>query len=143
MGGYWAYKTLGWGGYWGWDPVENASLIPWLFGTVLIHGLHMERTKGRYRRANYVLAALAYLSVLYGTFLTRSGVLADFSVHSFVDLGISGWLIALMAASSPCSVWSAGHPPARGADGAERGPVPLPRHLPGALDDHRAGLRRW
>ncbi|HEX3127198.1 MAG TPA: cytochrome c biogenesis protein CcsA [Thermoanaerobaculia bacterium] len=96
MGGYWAYKTLGWGGFWGWDPVENASLIPWILGTVLIHGLHMERTRGRYRRANYVLAALVYLSVLYGTFLTRSGVLADFSVHSFVDLGISAWLIALM-----------------------------------------------
>ncbi|HVG06957.1 MAG TPA: cytochrome c-type biogenesis CcmF C-terminal domain-containing protein [Thermoanaerobaculia bacterium] len=105
MGGYWAYKTLGWGGYWGWDPVENASLIPWLFGTVLIHGLHMERTKGRYRRANYVLAALVYLSVLYGTFLTRSGVLADFSVHSFVDLGISGWLIALMGTFVALAVW--------------------------------------
>jgi cytochrome c-type biogenesis protein CcmF len=96
MGGYWAYKTLGWGGYWGWDPVENASLIPWIFMVVLLHGLHLERTKGRYRRANYVLAGLVYLAVLYGTFLTRSGVLADFSVHSFVDLGISGWLIALM-----------------------------------------------
>ncbi|HEX6862860.1 MAG TPA: cytochrome c-type biogenesis CcmF C-terminal domain-containing protein [Thermoanaerobaculia bacterium] len=105
MGGYWAYKTLGWGGYWGWDPVENASLIPWLFGTVMIHGLHMERTKGRYRRANYVLAALVYLSVLYGTFLTRSGVLADFSVHSFVDLGISGWLIALMGSFFALAVW--------------------------------------
>jgi cytochrome c-type biogenesis protein CcmF len=105
MGGYWAYKTLGWGGYWGWDPVENASLIPWLFGTVLIHGLHMERTKGRYRRANYVIAALVYLSVLYGTFLTRSGVLADFSVHSFVDLGISGWLIGLMAVFFGLAVW--------------------------------------
>jgi cytochrome c-type biogenesis protein CcmF len=97
MGGFWAYKTLGWGGYWGWDPVENASLIPWLFGVVLIHGLHMERTRKRYRRANLVLACLVYMSVLYGTFLTRSGVLADFSVHSFVDLGISGWLIGLMA----------------------------------------------
>ncbi|HEY8022572.1 MAG TPA: cytochrome c-type biogenesis CcmF C-terminal domain-containing protein [Thermoanaerobaculia bacterium] len=97
MGGYWAYKTLGWGGYWGWDPVENASLIPWLFGTVMIHGLHMERTRGRYRRANYVLAALTYIAVLYGTFLTRSGVLADFSVHSFVDFGIAGWLIFLLA----------------------------------------------
>jgi len=97
MGGYWAYKTLGWGGYWGWDPVENASLVPWLLGTVLIHGLHMERRKGRYRRANLVIACLLYFSVLYGTFLTRSGVLADFSVHSFVDLGISGWLIGLMA----------------------------------------------
>ncbi|MEA2693649.1 MAG: cytochrome c-type biosis protein CcmF [Acidobacteriota bacterium] len=93
MGGYWAYKTLGWGGYWGWDPVENASLIPWLFGTVMIHGLHMERSKKRYRRANYVFAALTYMAVLYGTFLTRSGVLADFSVHSFVDLGISGLLL--------------------------------------------------
>ena len=97
MGGYWAYKTLGWGGYWGWDPVENASLIPWLLGVILIHGLHLERTRGRYRRANRVVACLLYLSVLYGTFLTRSGVLADFSVHSFVDLGISGWLVALMA----------------------------------------------
>jgi cytochrome c-type biogenesis protein CcmF len=97
MGGYWAYKTLGWGGYWGWDPVENASLIPWLLSTALIHGLYLERAKRRYRRANLVLAALAYLSVLYGTFLTRSGVLADFSVHSFVDLGISGWLVGLMA----------------------------------------------
>jgi len=97
LGGYWAYKTLGWGGYWGWDPVENASLIPWLFGTALVHGLYLERTRGRYRRANLVLATLVFMSVLYGTFLTRSGVLADFSVHSFVDLGISGWLIALMA----------------------------------------------
>src|SRR4030095_14451442 len=96
MGGYWAYKTLGWGGYWGWDPVENASLIPWIFGTVLIHGLHMERAQGRYRRANYVFTFLAYIAVLYGTFLTRSGVLADFSVHSFVDLGISGWLTLLL-----------------------------------------------
>jgi cytochrome c-type biogenesis protein CcmF len=97
MGGYWAYKTLGWGGYWGWDPVENASLIPWLLTTALVHGLYLERSKRRYRRANLVLASLAYLAVLYGTFLTRSGVLADFSVHSFVDLGISGWLVALMA----------------------------------------------
>lgn len=105
MGGYWAYKTLGWGGFWGWDPVENASLIPWLLLTVLVHGLHMERTKKRYRRANYIIAALVYLSVLYGTFLTRSGVLADFSVHSFVDLGISGWLIALMATFVGLSIW--------------------------------------
>jgi cytochrome c-type biogenesis protein CcmF len=105
LGGYWAYKTLGWGGYWGWDPVENASLIPWLIGTVLIHGLHMERQKGRYRRANLVLACLLFLSVLYGTFLTRSGVLADFSVHSFVDLGISNWLVAGMAFWGLGSLW--------------------------------------
>jgi cytochrome c-type biogenesis protein CcmF len=97
LGGYWAYKTLGWGGYWGWDPVENASLIPWILGTALVHGLYLERTRGRFRRANLVLAALVFLAVLYGTFLTRSGVLADFSVHSFVDLGISGWLVGLIA----------------------------------------------
>jgi cytochrome c-type biogenesis protein CcmF len=105
MGGYWAYKTLGWGGYWGWDPVENASLIPWLFGTALIHGLYVERTRGRFRRANLVIACLLYMSVLYGTFLTRSGVLADFSVHSFVDLGISGWLIGLLAVFGGLSLY--------------------------------------
>ncbi len=105
MGGYWAYKTLGWGGFWGWDPVENASLIPWVFGTALIHGLYMERTRKRFRRANYLLATLVYLSVLYGTFLTRSGVLADFSVHSFVDLGISGWLVALMGGFALLSLY--------------------------------------
>jgi len=105
LGGYWAYTTLGWGGYWGWDPVENASLIPWILGTALIHGLYLEKTRGRYRRANLVLAALVFLSVLYGTFLTRSGVLADFSVHSFVDLGISGWLIGLMAFFVGLSIW--------------------------------------
>ncbi len=105
MGGYWAYKTLGWGGYWGWDPVENASLIPWLIGTALIHGLYMERHQGRYRRANLVLACLLFMSVLYGTFLTRSGVLADFSVHSFVDLGISGWLIFIMGSFGLLSLY--------------------------------------
>ncbi|HYU32498.1 MAG TPA: cytochrome c-type biogenesis CcmF C-terminal domain-containing protein, partial [Thermoanaerobaculia bacterium] len=105
LGGFWAYKTLGWGGYWGWDPVENASFIPWLFGTVMIHGLYLERTRGRFRRINFVLATLTYMAVLYGTFLTRSGVLADFSVHSFVDLGISGWLIGLMAGFAGLSIY--------------------------------------
>ncbi|MEM7481286.1 MAG: cytochrome c biogenesis protein CcsA [Acidobacteriota bacterium] len=105
MGGYWAYRTLGWGGYWGWDPVENASLIPWLLLVVLIHGLYMERTRQRYRRANYFLAVFGYLAVLYGTFLTRSGVLADFSVHSFVDLGISRWLIGLMVFFFALPTW--------------------------------------
>lgn len=105
MGGYWAYKTLGWGGYWGWDPVENASLIPWILGTALVHGLYLERARGRFRRSNLVLACLLYLSVLYGTFLTRSGVLADFSVHSFVDLGISGWLVGILAFFGGLSAW--------------------------------------
>jgi cytochrome c-type biogenesis protein CcmF len=94
MGGYWAYKTLGWGGYWGWDPVENTSLVPWLLTVALVHGMFLQRSRRRHRKVNLFLAILAYVCILYGTFLTRSGVLADFSVHSFVDLGITGWLVA-------------------------------------------------
>jgi cytochrome c-type biogenesis protein CcmF len=97
MGGYWAYKTLGWGGYWGWDPVENTSLVPWLFTTALVHGMFLQRSRQRHRKVNLLLACTAYAAILYGTFLTRSGVLADFSVHSFIDLGITGWLVAILA----------------------------------------------
>ncbi len=97
LGGYWAYETLGWGGYWAWDPVENTSLIPWLVNLALMHGLLIERSRGAFRRSNLLLAVSAFLLVTYGTFLTRSGVLADFSVHSFTDLGISGHLIFFMA----------------------------------------------
>ncbi len=93
LGGYWAYETLGWGGYWGWDPVENASLVPWLATVALTHGMLLQRSRKRFRRLNLVLAVMAYLLVVYATFLTRSGVLGDFSVHSFVDLGITGWLV--------------------------------------------------
>jgi cytochrome c-type biogenesis protein CcmF len=96
MGGLWAYKVLGWGGFWGWDPVENASLVPWLFSVALLHGLLVQRATGALGRTTLFLALTAYLFVLYGSFLTRSGVLADFSVHSFVDLGLSGYLLAFM-----------------------------------------------
>lgn len=96
MGGYWAYKTLGWGGYWGWDPVENTSLVPWLFTAALVHGMFLQRVKKRHRKINLILACTAFLTILYGTFLTRSGILADFSVHSFIDLGITGWLVAIL-----------------------------------------------
>ena len=96
LGGYWAYETLGWGGYWGWDPVENASLVPWLGSIALVHGMILERIKGSFRRTNLFLAITTFLMVIYGTFLTRSGVLADFSVHSFVDLGLAGYLIIFL-----------------------------------------------
>jgi cytochrome c-type biogenesis protein CcmF len=96
MGGYWAYKTLGWGGYWGWDPVENTSLVPWLFTAALVHGMFLQRVKKRHRKVNLILACAAFGTILYGTFLTRSGVLADFSVHSFIDLGITGWLVGIL-----------------------------------------------
>jgi cytochrome c-type biogenesis protein CcmF len=96
MGGLWAYKVLGWGGFWGWDPVENASLVPWLFNVALLHGLLVQRATGALGRTTVFLGITSYLFVLYGSFLTRSGVLADFSVHSFVDLGLSGYLLAFM-----------------------------------------------
>lgn len=96
MGGFWAYKTLGWGGYWAWDPVENSSFIPWMTSMALIHGLLIERGKGSLRKTNLFLAIFTFLLVVYGTFLTRSGVLANFSVHSFVDLGVNAYLIIFM-----------------------------------------------
>ena len=97
LGGYWAYKTLGWGGYWSWDPVENSSLVPWMISLALLHGLIVERRSGALRKTNLLLAAFLFLLVVYGTFLTRSGVLSDFSVHSFTDLGINVNLIRFMA----------------------------------------------
>lgn len=96
LGGYWAYETLGWGGYWSWDPVENASIIPWLVGVALVHGMVVEKARGSWRRMNLFLAIALFLLIVYGTFLTRSGVLADFSVHSFVDLGYNNFLWASM-----------------------------------------------
>ena len=105
IGGYWSYKVLGWGGYWGWDPVENASLLPWLAGTALMHGMILQQTRKKLRKTNFVLAAFSFILVIYCTFLTRSGVLADFSVHSFMDLGITGWLVIFMLAFIVIFLW--------------------------------------
>jgi cytochrome c-type biogenesis protein CcmF len=96
LGGYWAYKTLGWGGYWSWDPVENSSLIPWFVSLALLHGLVLERLTGALRKTNILITALVFILVVYGTFLTRSGVLANFSVHSFIDLGSNVFLIGFL-----------------------------------------------
>ncbi|MBI4535591.1 MAG: cytochrome c biogenesis protein CcsA [Ignavibacteriae bacterium] len=94
MGGFWAYETLGWGGYWGWDPVENSSLVPWLFAIGSIHTILSQRKSGAFVRTNLMLAMLCFITVLYSTFLTRSGVLGDTSVHSFVDPGMwAYWLL--------------------------------------------------
>ncbi len=83
MGGYWAYETQGWHGFWGWDPVENASLFPWLGALALLHGLVVQKSRGGMGRTNLFLAVLSWNLFLYGTFLTRSGVLASVSVHAF------------------------------------------------------------
>jgi cytochrome c-type biogenesis protein CcmF len=103
LGGYWAYEMLGWGGYWAWDPVENSSLIPWLIGVASIHTLLVQKKSqaksggiGRYAKTNLILSLLTYILVLYSTFLTRSGVLGDASVHSFVDPGMLVYLFLLI-----------------------------------------------
>ena len=87
MGGKWAYESLSFGGYWAWDPVENASLVPWL---ILIGGLHtmvIYKATGRSLRTSYLFAILTFVFVLYSTFLTRTGVLGDTSVHAFTEAG--------------------------------------------------------
>lgn len=97
MGAYWAYETLNFGGYWNWDPVENAVYIPWL---VLVAGLHLLIVFRRSKtglKATFSLAIASFLLVLYATFLTRSGVLGNASVHSFTDLGLSGQLVIYLA----------------------------------------------
>ncbi len=97
LGGIWAYKVLGWGGFWGWDPVENASLIPWLTTVALVHGLLIQRTTGSLARTNLSLALLGWVLVVGGTYMTRSGVLQDFSVHSFADSGLNTPLVSFLA----------------------------------------------
>jgi cytochrome c-type biogenesis protein CcmF len=87
LGGYWAYETLGWGGYWAWDPVENSSFVPWLLTGALVHGLQVQQARGSWKQVNLLLAITAFLAFFYGTFLTRSGALNEFSVHSFVSPG--------------------------------------------------------
>ncbi len=102
LGGYWAYEMLGWGGYWAWDPVENSSLIPWLISIAAIHTMLVQRKSqskggvGRFLKTNLILSILIYILVLYSTFLTRSGVLGDASVHSFVSPGAIVYLFLLI-----------------------------------------------
>ncbi|MDR3627015.1 MAG: cytochrome c-type biogenesis CcmF C-terminal domain-containing protein [Ignavibacteriaceae bacterium] len=103
MGGYWAYEMLGWGGYWAWDPVENSSLIPWLVGVAGIHTLLVQKKSqskgenvGKFAKTNIILCIMMYVLVIYSTFLTRSGVLGDASVHSFVDPGTMVYLFLVI-----------------------------------------------
>ncbi|MEM7659254.1 MAG: cytochrome c biogenesis protein CcsA, partial [Bacteroidota bacterium] len=96
MGGYWAYETLNFGGYWNWDPVENSSLVPWLCGVAALHTLLIYRKTKSYLKLSMLMIVGTFLLVLYSTFLTRSGILGDTSVHTFTDLGLSGQLLVLL-----------------------------------------------
>jgi len=93
MGGIWAYEALSFGGFWAWDPVENASLVPWLTLVGAAHILHLSKVKSPPIKLSYFLVSITFIYVLYSTFLTRSGILGDTSVHAFTDLGISGQLL--------------------------------------------------
>ena len=98
LGARWAYVELGWGGYWGWDPVENASLMPWLVGTAFLHSVMVEQRRGMLKTWNVALIVLTFELSIFGTFLTRSGVLT--SVHSFTESDIGPWFMGFILISS-------------------------------------------
>lgn len=110
LGSWWAYYELGWGGWWFWDPVENASFMPWLVGTALIHSLAVTEKRGSFKNWTVLLAIMAFSLSLLGTFLVRSGVLS--SVHSFASdpargLFILGFLVIVIGASLALYAWRA------------------------------------
>jgi cytochrome c-type biogenesis protein CcmF len=98
LGAIWAYVVLGWGGYWGWDPVENASLLPWLTGVALLHSFTVYRRRGAFKKWAVMLSSVTFVLVLLGTFITRSGVIQ--SVHAFGQDTLSlVWFLAMMIVS--------------------------------------------
>jgi cytochrome c-type biogenesis protein CcmF len=94
LGMHWAYAVLGWGGYWGWDPVENASLMPWLTGTAFLHSVMMQEKKGMMKSWNVWLIFSTFLLTLLGTMLTRGGLVS--SVHAFAESSIGYWFMVFM-----------------------------------------------
>ena len=98
LGAHWAYVEVGWGGYYAWDPVENAALMPWLAATAFLHSVMIQERKGMLKVWNMVLVALAFELSVFGTFLTRSGVVN--SIHSFAKSPIGGWFLAFVVISS-------------------------------------------
>src|SRR6201987_4411235 len=95
LGAHWAYVEIGWGGYYAWDPVENAALMPWLAATAFLHSVMIQEKRGMLKVWNMVLVALAFNLSLFGTFLTRSGVID--SIHSFAQSPIGGWFLGFLA----------------------------------------------
>src|SRR5580704_9505316 len=95
LGMHWAYSVLGWGGYWGWDPVENDSFLPWLTGTAFLHSVMMQEKRGMLKTWNMWLIFATFGLSIFGTFLTRSGVVS--SVHAFAQSSIGDWFVAFLA----------------------------------------------
>src|SRR5215468_2700380 len=107
FGALWAYEVLGWGGYWAWDPVENAAFMPWLTGTAFLHSVMIQEKKNMLKVWNMVLVILTFSLTIFGTFLTRSGVIS--SVHSFTQSGLGpfflGFLAVILTVSIALLVW--------------------------------------
>lgn len=103
LGSRWAYEELGWGGYWAWDPVENASFMPWLTATAFLHSVIIQERRGMLKRWNVGLIAATYFLSVFGTFITRSGILA--SVHTFVESEIGAWFIAFLGVIAAGSLY--------------------------------------
>ncbi len=103
LGMWWAYVELGWGGYWAWDPVENASFLPWLTGTAFLHSIMVQEKRGMLRKWNVVLVVTTFLLAILGTFITRSGVIS--SVHSFAQSPVGTWFVGFLAVAVGVTVW--------------------------------------
>src|SRR5213083_347587 len=94
LGAHWAYVEIGWGGYYAWDPVENAALMPWLAATAFLHSVMIQEKRGMLKVWNMILVVLAFCLSLFGTFLTRSGIIQ--SIHSFTQSSIGGWFLGFI-----------------------------------------------
>ena len=103
LGARWAYAVLGWGGYWGWDPVENASLMPWLTGTAFLHSVMMQEKRGMMKVWNMVLIFSTFFLCIFGTFMTRSGIVS--SVHAFAQSAIGPYFVAFLGAGILLCGW--------------------------------------
>ncbi len=103
LGMWWAYVTLGWGGYWAWDPVENASLLPWLTVTAFLHSIMVQEKRGMLRKWNVTLVVTTFLLAILGTFITRSGVIS--SVHSFAQSAVGYWFLGFLLLSMVVTVY--------------------------------------
>ena len=103
LGMWWAYVELGWGGYWAWDPVENASFLPWLTGTAFLHSIMVQEKRGMLRKWNVVLVVVTFLLSILGTFITRSGVIE--SVHSFAQSPVGSWFAGFLIFASAVTAY--------------------------------------
>jgi cytochrome c-type biogenesis protein CcmF len=103
LGMWWAYVELGWSGYWAWDPVENASFLPWLTGTAFLHSIMIQEKRGMLRKWNVVLVVTTFLLAIFGTFLTRSGIVE--SVHSFAQSPVGSWFATFFFASTAATIY--------------------------------------